>query len=70
MTTKTIHVTISEELLEMTDTAVRELKMSRSAFMRYALQQALRQMKIAAMEQQHEAGYKQHPVEPGEFDSW
>ena len=70
MTTKTIHVTISEELLDMTDTAVRELKISRSAFLRYALQQALRQMKIAAMEQQHVAGYKRHPVEPGEFDRW
>lgn len=70
MRMKTIHITISEELLEMADAAVRELKMSRSAFLRYALQQALRQMQIAAMEQQHVAGYKQYPVEPSEFDRW
>jgi hypothetical protein len=38
--------------------------------MREALQQALRQMRIASLERQHVAGYEQYPVNSGEFDIW
>ena len=67
---KTIQMTIDEELLQEVDTAVDNLGTSRSAFMREALQQALRQMRIANLERQHVAGYEQYPVKPGEFDIW
>ena len=67
---KTVQMTIDEELLRAVDTAVRNLGTSRSAFLREALQQALQQMQIAAMERQHIAGYERYPVEPGEFDIW
>lgn len=67
---KTIQMTIDEALLEAVDTAVQQLEISRSAFLRQALQQALKQMQIAALERQHIAGYKQRPVELGEFDVW
>jgi metal-responsive CopG/Arc/MetJ family transcriptional regulator len=67
---KTIQMTIDEELLQEVDTAVDNLGTSRSAFMREALQQALRQMRIASLERQHVAGYEQYPVNPGEFDIW
>jgi len=67
---KTVQVTIDEELLDEVDTAVRDLGTSRSAFLRHALQQALKQMKIADMERKHIAGYERHPVEPDEFDVW
>ncbi len=67
---KTIQMTIDEELLQEVDTAVNNLGTSRSAFMREALQQALRQMRIANLERQHVAGYEQYPVKPGEFDIW
>jgi metal-responsive CopG/Arc/MetJ family transcriptional regulator len=67
---KTIQMTIDEELLQEVDTAVDHLGTSRSAFMREALQQALKQMRIANLERQHVAGYEQYPVKPGEFDVW
>lgn len=67
---KTIQMTIDEELLAEVDAAVRDLGTSRSAFLRDALQRALKQRQIAAMERQHVAGYERHPVEPGEFDVW
>ena len=65
MILKTIQMTIDEALLREVDTAVRELGTSRSAFLRQALQQALKQMQIAALERQHVVGYQRHPVEPG-----
>ena len=67
---KTIQMTIDEELLQEVDTAVDNLGTSRSAFMREALQRALKQMRIANLERHHVAGYKQYPVKPGEFDVW
>lgn len=67
---KTIQMTIDEGLLHEVDTAVQSLGTTRSAFMRDALQQALRQMEIANLERQQIAGYKQYPVESGEFDIW
>lgn len=67
---KTIQMTIDEELLSAVDTAVRNLGTSRSAFLRDALHQALKQLQIAAMERQHVVGYERHPVEPNEFDVW
>ena len=67
---KTIQMTIDEELLAEVDSAVRDLGTSRSAFLRKALQRALKQRQIAEMERQHVAGYERQPVEPGEFDVW
>ena len=67
---KTIQMTIDEELLVAVDTAVRDLGTSRSAFLREALQQALRARRIATMERQQIAGYERQPVEPEEFDVW
>jgi len=67
---KTVQMTIDEALLEAVDTAVRDLGTSRSAFLRDALQKALKQMEIVALEQQHIAGYERYPLEPDEFDVW
>ncbi|MBK7896688.1 MAG: ribbon-helix-helix protein, CopG family [Anaerolineaceae bacterium] len=67
---KTIQMTIDEALLEAVDTAVRDLSTSRSAFLREALQQALRARQIADLERQQIAGYERHPVAPDEFDIW
>jgi metal-responsive CopG/Arc/MetJ family transcriptional regulator len=67
---KTIQMTIDESLLLRVDSAVRQLGTTRSAFMRDALLQALKQLQVALLEQQHIAGYERHPVEPGEFDVW
>ncbi len=67
---KTVQITIDEPLLAEVDLAVQTLQTTRSAFMRKALQLALRQYRIAQMEQQHAEGYARYPVEPGEFDIW
>lgn len=67
---KTIQMTIDEPLLEEVDHVIRDLKTTRSAFIRSALQLALRQHAISRLEREHSEGYAKHPVEPGEFDIW
>jgi metal-responsive CopG/Arc/MetJ family transcriptional regulator len=67
---KTIRLTIDEPLLIQVDQAIRALNTTRSAFIRAALELALRQRKLLQLEQQHAEGYARHPVEPGEFDIW
>lgn len=67
---KMIQMTIDEPLLEEVDRVITTLKTTRSAFIRDALQVALRRHAIAEQEQQHTQGYANHPVEPGEFDIW
>jgi metal-responsive CopG/Arc/MetJ family transcriptional regulator len=67
---KTIQMTIDDELLAEVDQATRALRTTRSAFIRSALQLALRQYAIQQLEQQHASGYASFPVQPGEFDIW
>ncbi len=67
---KTIQMTIDEYLLEQVDSMIKELGVSRSSFVREALQQALRQIEIRNLEQQHIAGYQKHPISADEFDIW
>ena len=67
---KTIQMTIDEPLLAEVDRVTQDLNTTRSAFIREALQLALRRHMIAKMEQRHAEGYARHPVEPGEFDLW
>ena len=67
---KTIQMTIDEPLLSEVDRVIKDLDTTRSAFIRDALQLALRQHRIAQMERKHAEGYAKHPPQPGEFDSW
>ena len=67
---KTIQMTIDEPLLVKVDYTIKELNMTRSAFIREALELALRYYQILEMERQHAKGYAQQPVEPNEFDIW
>lgn len=67
---KSIQMTIDEPLLDEVDQATQDLKTTRSAFIRTALQLALRQHAISKLEQQHAEGYSKHPISPGEFDIW
>ena len=67
---KTIQMTIDEPLLVRVDRLIKERNMTRSAFIREALELALRHYQIREMEKRHAAGYAQHPVEPNEFDIW
>ncbi len=67
---KTIQMTIDDELLDEVDRATEVLRTNRSAFIRSALQLALRQYRIEQLEQQHAAGYAKYPVTANEFDVW
>jgi len=67
---KTVRMNIDDALLEQVDRATLELKTTRSAFMRAALQAALRRHAIRRLEEQHARGYGRHPVTPGEFSAW
>lgn len=67
---KTIQMTIDEPLLQNVDRVAEELQTSRSAFIREALEAALRRHRVLQLEQQHKQGYANHPVELGEFDVW
>ncbi len=67
---KTIQMTIDEPLLVKVDGLIEELNMTRSAFIREALELALHHYQIRELEKRHAEGYAQHPVEPNEFDIW
>jgi metal-responsive CopG/Arc/MetJ family transcriptional regulator len=67
---KTIQMTIDDELLAEVDQATQDLRTTRSAFIRSALQLALRQYAIRQLEQQHADGYARFPIQRGEFDIW
>ena len=67
---KTIQITIDDDLLLKVDQVTHLKKIARSQFIRQALEEALRQMTIAELEQKQAEGYRQHPVIPGEFDIW
>lgn len=67
---KTIQMTIDDSLLSQVDQVVKQMGINRSAFIRDALEQALKQWRIREMEKQHALGYAQIPVESGEFDIW
>lgn len=67
---KAIELTIEETLLEEIDEVTHKLSMTREDFVRTALERALSQREIIALERQHAQGYDRHPVAPGEFDEW
>jgi len=67
---KTIQMPIDEPLLDEVDHVIQDLKTTRSAFIRSALQLALQKYSISKLEQQHTEGYERHPAAPGEFDIW
>lgn len=67
---KTIQMTIDETLLQEVDQTIAQLKMTRSAFIREALEQALRQYQVRRLEERDEAGYTAVPATPTETDEW
>jgi metal-responsive CopG/Arc/MetJ family transcriptional regulator len=67
---KTIQMTIDESLLSEVDRVIQELKTTRSAFIRSALQLALKRREIAKLEERHAQGYAERPVTPDEFGAW
>ena len=67
---KTLRVVVDELFLARLDQACQALHTTRSAFVREALQHALRRCQIARLKQQHADGYARYPVQTGELDMW
>lgn len=67
---KTVQMTLDEDLVKEVDQAVRRLGITRSAFTRKALREALRRLSVRELEQQHRRGYEARPVKRSEFSAW
>jgi metal-responsive CopG/Arc/MetJ family transcriptional regulator len=69
---KTVQMTIEDNLLEDVDQLIDELGTTRSAFIRNALQAALKKHKKRLLERKHAEGYKQFSDNPLEDqdDDW
>ena len=67
---KTIQMTLDENLVNAVDRVSKELRTSRSAFTRKALQEALVRYKLEQLEHKHRRGYEQNPVATDEFSVW
>ncbi len=67
---KTVQMTIDDSLLQQVDRTVQELNTTRSAFIRLALEQALRQYQVRRLEEQDAVGYTAVPATPAETDEW
>lgn len=67
---ETIELSIDESLLAEADQTARSLEMSRSDFIKEALERALRQREIIAMERKQAQGYARQPQTPDEVGEW
>lgn len=67
---RTIQMTLDDKLVKAVDRVSKELRTSRSAFTRKALQDALIRYKVEQLELKHRHGYEQNPVVNDEFSVW
>ncbi len=67
---RTIQMTLDDNLVKAVDRVSKELRTSRSAFTRKALQEALDRYKLEQLERKHRRGYEQNPVATDEFAVW
>ena len=67
---RTIQMTLDDNLVKAVDRVAKELRTSRSAFTRKALQDALVRYKQEQLEIKHRRGYEQNPVATDEFSVW
>ena len=67
---RTVQMTLDDDLVRSVDRVSRKLKVSRSAFTRDALREALARYGVAQQEKRHCAGYQRQPVTAGEFAEW
>jgi metal-responsive CopG/Arc/MetJ family transcriptional regulator len=67
---KTIQMTIDEQLLEQVDEAVETLNTNRSAFIREALEQVLKEYRIRLMDEQVAEAYTRIPDDVSEVEIW
>ena len=54
---KTIQMTLDEELLKQVEEVIKNLKTTRSAFIRESLKKQIERLRIQEMEEKHRQGY-------------
>lgn len=67
---ETIQVVLDKKLLQAADRAARQTKRNRSALVRDALREHLRQLGIRSLEERDRKGYAAHPPDTGESSAW
>lgn len=67
---KGIQMTLDEDLVKAVDRVSRKLHLSRFAFTRLALREALVRYNLEQMERRHSCGYERHPSAHDEFSAW
>jgi metal-responsive CopG/Arc/MetJ family transcriptional regulator len=67
---ETIQVVMEAELLRRIDRVARRLKVNRSALIRDALRQHLRQLQIRSREEADRHGYRHKPEEADVMKAW
>ena len=67
---KTVQMTLDPGLVAHVDRAAARLGVTRSAFTRRALREALERLRLEALELRHREGYRRTPARRGEFDHW
>jgi metal-responsive CopG/Arc/MetJ family transcriptional regulator len=67
---RTIRMTLDEDLVTAVDRVVKKLGTSRAAFIRTALEEALKKVCASELEFRNREGYSRKPVSRGEFDIW
>ena len=67
---ETIGLTIEESLLAEAEHAARSLEMTRSDFIKVAVERALQQREKIARERKDAQGYSNQPQQPEEIEEW
>lgn len=67
---KTIQMTIDEDLLQRVDETAYTIRTNRSAFIREALELALKHYHIQQLEEQDAAGYVRIPAQVEDAQDW
>jgi metal-responsive CopG/Arc/MetJ family transcriptional regulator len=67
---RTVQMTLDEDLIHAVDSVAKELRTTRSAFTRSALQRAIASIRMEKLEEKHRQGYLKKPVYEGEFSVW
>lgn len=67
---ETIQVVMDAGLLKATDRVARRLKTNRSALIRDAVREHLRQLRTRELEEQEREAYERVPDDPQEFAVW
>lgn len=69
-TMNTIQVVLDAKLLKAADLAAKRRKVNRSALIREALREHLKQLRMKELEERDRAGYRARPQRVEEFRAW